>query len=186
MTQFNKLVDYYRNYRPYSNQQYMQDGIALIDARINTQGNPKNTDKDVNRSYGAKWSGLSRNRRAGFVIGITYYIAHREGLDLTLTLGLKLIKGLFGRSINTVDARKAFSTQGRDASNVSADFDRLEDLILQYKDWALEKERQFKYRLLCNRDLAYEIYQKQVEAQNAQKRDSAKIARSNTKHSKIA
>lgn len=177
------LIDYYRAYPVYLNQDYVRDAITVIDNRINSIGYSNKTDKEIATSYASKWSGLSRTRRSGFLVSIAYYIAWKEQLDLTATLGYQLLKGIFGLSVNFNTAVRAFSTKGRDAKSSSADFQRLEQICKDYQPWALEKQRQLKYRIACNRDLAFEMYQKRLEDQKLSK---VKNASSKTKTAKSA
>lgn len=170
-----KLIAYYRKYRPYSFQDYVKNAVQVIADRISLEGYPKGHDIDVRRIYANKWATLSRNANSGFVISVVYYIASREDLDMTTAIGIQLLKGLFGKSIGHPMARSAFSTKGRTASDVSPDFERLPDIIEKYKAWALEKHKQFQYRRLCNRDLAYEIYQKHRELEKVEKTVPSKI-----------
>lgn len=170
-----KLLAYFRNYRPFSLSDYLDHGMELIKSRIETEGTPDYKSRNISKAYASKWGQLSMTSRAGFVVTIVYYIASRENLDVTVTLGRRLIGGLFGRSIGMDTAYSAFSTKGRTASDISADFSRLDEIIEKYKPWALKKHEQFVYRRSCNRDLAYELYQKQLEHKKSQKGGGSKI-----------
>lgn len=178
------LFEYYRNFKPYSSQDYVKDALEIIDNRINGLGYLGKTEKEIKQFYASRWGNISKKRRVGFVIGIVYYIASKENLDLTMTLGLQLIKKLYGRSINENEGKKAFANKGRNASEKSKDFARLDEIAETYREWALVKQDQYKYRMLCNKDLAFEIYQRQTEqkkqAQKA-KKSSASLKTSDKK-----
>ncbi|CCE25786.1 hypothetical protein [Methylotuvimicrobium alcaliphilum] len=57
-----------------------------------------------------------------------------DGVDLTPTLALNLVKGWMGRGIDRLTLNKWFAVTGRTAANKSRDHHRKDELIEKYKE----------------------------------------------------
>ena len=121
----------------YSIINYEKDAEQLLRIRLaelNERGfgtpiQPVFTEGSFDPAYAAKWSALTRKLKAGFLIGELITFANDYELDMTPTLAMRICKGWVGRSVSNRELIKIFGSENRDASEKSADWPRLDELI---------------------------------------------------------
>jgi len=79
--------------------------------------------------YAAKWSALTRKYKAGFLIQKLLDFAEEYDVDMTSTLAKRVLQGWIGKSISNRSLIEAFGLSHRDASQKSADWSRLNELV---------------------------------------------------------
>ena len=79
--------------------------------------------------YAAKWSALTRKYKAGFLIHKLLDFAEEYDVDMTSTLAKRVLQGWIGKSISNRALIEAFGLSHRDASQKSADWSRLNELV---------------------------------------------------------
>ena len=123
---------------PYTIKNYEADAEKLLRNRLaelkergfGTPVEPAfNEGSPFDPSYAAKWSALTRKLKAGFLIGELITFANDYELDMTPTLAMRICKGWVGRSVSNKELIKIFGSENRDASEKSADWPRLDELI---------------------------------------------------------
>lgn len=80
-------------------------------------------------AYAAKWSALARKYKAGYLIQMLIKFAEDYDVDMTPTFGSRVLEGWVGRSVSNRMLIDVFGKEDRDASQKSADWHRLDELI---------------------------------------------------------
>lgn len=109
-------------FKPYDIADYEQE-IGTIDE----QG------LDTNQ-IGAYKSHATKKLKSGVTLKFVIKIAHKENLDITPVMALRLIKKLSGKGICKQILLKAFAVPGRKANNKTQDIKAVEALVAKYKD----------------------------------------------------
>lgn len=156
----NEMRIHYSRLRPYSNQDYIRDAKSIIITRI-TSGRFDHDalyTKSINDpSHAAQWSALSRKRKSGLMLLALYELAIRYELDMTATLGQRILQGIFGSSVSNGVLLQAFANHGRTASEKSADWSKVEEIVKDNKTYYLNKMQQSKARVVANKDLSWDL-----------------------------
>ncbi|AKG07175.1 hypothetical protein AAX05_08760 [Moraxella bovoculi] len=85
-------------------------------------------------SQAAYLSALVRKVRQLSAFECLKIISKNESLDMTTLLAVRLGKGIWGINFPNTLLSELFATKGRNASNKSKDFDRVDDIIERYCD----------------------------------------------------
>lgn len=163
-----RIRNFYTRYKPYSLQDYTQDAQKLILNRINYNKydrealvpdpgyiNSIMTVQDP--QHAAQWSALSRKRKSGFMLMVLYVLASEYELDMTATLGQRMLQGLFGCSISNRTLLDAFGEHGRTAADKSEDWKKIGTIIAEKRAWANKKMNQNRARVRKNKDTAWDL-----------------------------
>lgn len=84
-------------------------------------------------SQAAYLSGLVRKVRQQSAFESLKLIAELEQLDMTAILAARIAKGIWQINFPSTLLNECFATKGRDASNKSKDFDKVDDIISRYQ-----------------------------------------------------
>lgn len=95
--------------------------------------NPGFTALFLSPVYAARWSALTRKRISGLLLVSLYVVADRHRVDMTSVYAHRLLKGWAGRSISNRTLLAAFGEWGRTAEEKTADWERLEQLVDEYR-----------------------------------------------------
>lgn len=162
-----RIRNYYSRLRPYSLQDYTRDAETLIFNRINYNKFDRqalvpepsyiNSMAVMDPSHAAQWSALSRKRKSGLMLLTLYAIASEYDLDMTATMGHRLLQGLFGCSISNVPLLAAFSEHGRTAADKSEDWEKVGQIVSEKRIWAQEKLKQNRVRVRQDKELAWDL-----------------------------
>lgn len=162
-----KIRNYYSRYKPYSLQDYTRDAKQLILNRINYNKYERDAIPDqtalnslmavMDPRHAAQWSALSRKRKCGFMVTILYAVAVEYDLDMTATMGLRLLQGLFGCAIDLRTLLAAFGEHGRTAADKSEDWEKVDVIIAQKTEWARAKLQQNRTRVRHDKELAWDL-----------------------------
>ncbi|PKF35578.1 hypothetical protein CW311_04625 [Acinetobacter proteolyticus] len=107
--------------------------------------------------HAAQWSALSRKRKNGFALVVLYVIACEYDLDMTATMGNRLLQGLFGFSMSTRALLAAFGEHGRTASEKSADWEKIDVIIHKMKPWSHKALLRNRAKVRQNKETAWEL-----------------------------
>lgn len=151
---------YYQKLRPYSNQDYVRDAKALIITRIKTHRYDHNAafTKEVgDPNHGAQWSVLSRKRKSGLMLLTLYELATRYQLDMTATMGQRLLQGIYGISLANHTLLHAFANTGRTAADRSEDWPKIDTIAKDNQKYYLDKLEQMRARIKQNKELSWQL-----------------------------
>lgn len=93
-----------------------------------------------------QWQSMSQHSQAAYLSALVRkvrqlsafeclkIIGKKESLDMTTLLAVRLGKGIWGINFPSTLLSEIFATKGRDASNKSKDFERVDDIIERYYD----------------------------------------------------
>lgn len=159
MTQ-EEIRRYYKKLKPYSHQDYTRDAKSIIVTRIIAGRFDHSAlfNKQVaDPSHAAQWSVLSRKRKSGLMLLTLYVIAIRYKLDMTATLGQRILQGIYGTGMSNTILLQAFAKSGRTAADKSEDWVNLDKIIDENKEYFIEKMARSKAIVLTNKELAWEL-----------------------------
>lgn len=170
-----RIRNYYSRYKPYSLQDYTRDAKQLIlnrinynkyerDAAVPDQASINSIMAVMDPRHAAQWSVLSRKRKCGLMITTLYAVADEYDLDMTATMGLRLLQGMFGCAVDLRTLLTAFGEHGRTAADKSEDWEKVDVVIAQKKEWANQKLNQNRARLRKDKDLAWDLVKEHFAA----------------------
>jgi len=160
----------YNRLRPYSNQDYIRDAKSIIITRITTNRFDPTAlySREIgDPSHAAKWSALSRKRKSGLMLLTLYELSIRYELDMTSTLGNRLLLGIYGASISTNVLTQVFSNTGRTAADRSEDWPKVERIIKDNKTYYQGKLEQARARIAANKELSWELVQLELSGRKS-------------------
>lgn len=177
----NKIRDFYSRHNAYSLQDYTRDAQKLIFNRINYNqfdrqallpdpGSIGSLTTILDPQHAAQWSALSRKRKSGIMLLILYAIASEYDLDMTATLGHRMLQGLFDCSISNKTLISAFGEHGRTAADKSEDWEKIGTIVKNKREWALKKLHQNRTRLRKNKETAWDLVKLHFQELNAKKK----------------
>lgn len=116
------------------------------------------TEKQASAKFGALAAAAGKRYRVSILISLLQELKDAENVDLTPTLASHLISGTFGRSVSNRALISAFGKSKRDASDKSADFERLDELIAILKPRVDEVMEKAKEQLCEARRMVYKDF----------------------------
>jgi|SRR5690554_2335865 len=103
-----------------------------------------------------RWSGITRKRRAGVLLGWLLIIEHKEQLDMTPTLANNILRSMKIRSISNRELNRAFGVNKRTAADKSKDFKNIEQVVEKYSADIRASLDGYKEPLKLAKELAWE------------------------------